>query len=210
MSIYQEISILTISARYHDNDNPRYLPILLRNHDLLNWNNRVYIKCVYAQSEVNLIFLLTPYIKQLHLIGDTGDSSGTRVLSASGDFPHCLQFTHFSARNFKIDDSVPCAFAKAVKDGKFPNLKRVELIECTLNDCEWPKVPEFAVKIGAKIDKETLSWTMSDTSQKEKIISQLSELTLSCCHDINHIISKRLERLAVLKLKMLSPRINRA
>ena len=59
-----------------------------------------------------------------------------------------------------------------------------------MNDREWPEVPEFSLNKGTK----------SDPSEMQKIISQLSELTLDNCFDINHIISKRLERLAVIKL----------
>ena len=39
---------------------------------------------------------------------------------------------------------------KAEKSGKFPNLRRIELIDCVMNNCEWPKVPEFLLVTGAK------------------------------------------------------------
>ena len=85
---------------------------------------------------------------------------------------------------------MPSAFIKAVKKGKLPNLRRIELKECTLNDREWPEVPEFSLETGPK----------SDASLLQKIISQLTELTLDCRYDNSHIISKKLEKLASVKL----------
>ena len=49
---------------------------------------------------------------------------------------------------------------KAVKEGKFPNLKIIELKHCTMNDCDWPEVPEFLGDLRFN--------TMSDSSQMQK------------------------------------------
>ena len=66
---------------------------------------------------------------------------------ASGEFP---QFTEFTAQNCHVDDS---DFLKAVKNGKFPNLKRIQLKNCTMSDCEWPEVSEFSLTTYENFDK---------------------------------------------------------
>ena len=169
-------------------DLPDALQVLLKNYNLLKKNPHVYLAVddIRSSPRVDLEALMTKEIKQLRLFKSF---SGRNLFSCS-EFPYCLQFTHFTARDYMIDDSIPFAFMKAVKDGKFPNLRRIELISCTLNDCEWPEVPEFSFETGPK----------TDSSVVQKIFSQLTELTLHSCSDISHIISKRLEKLAVLRL----------
>ena len=131
----------------------------------------------------DLMPLVIKQIKQLRLFG-----LSKCTLYASGEFPYCPLFTHFSVYGYHIDDSVPAAFMKAVKDGKLPNLRRIELNKNILVDFEWPKVPEFSLHIRKNYD----------ISQIRTIISQLTELTLGNCSNISHVISDRLEKLTVL------------
>ena len=115
-----------------------------------------------------------------------------RKLLAPGEFPFCPQFTHFTADNLEMDRSVPSAFLKAAKDGKFPSLRRIELNEYTMNDCEWPQVPEFSCHLHTA--------TMSDSSQIQKLLSKLTELRISDDKEIDRLIPVRLETLLKLKL----------
>ena len=151
------------------------------------------------------------HINQLHLIvGESDHTEAQKTLSALGEFPFCSQFTHFIAVRCHIDDSVPAAFMKAVKKGKFPNLRRIELIRCTLNDCEWPEVPEFFVETKNKCNTSasagSSAWSSAlspppppeATSQMQKLISNLTELTVN--ESFDRIISGRLDKLSVSKL----------
>ena len=174
----------------HNEESSQLLQILLMKYNLLKRNPHVYLTVGGFSMDLkdHQVLLMSKSIKQLHLDGNiTGRRS---ILLASGELPYCPLFTCFIVEHLNIDDSVPKPFMKAVKDGNFPNLRRIELIDCKLNDCEWQEVPEFSLDKGTK----------SDPSEMQKIISQLSELTLDNCFDINHIVSKRLERLAVIKL----------
>ena len=58
---------------------------------------------------------------------------------------------------------------KAVKEGKFPNLKRIVLHRCSLHDCEWPEVPEFYCDIRS---------VLSDTFRMQKMLLNLTKLTV--------------------------------
>ena len=55
---------------------------------------------------------------------------------------------------------------KAEKDGKFPNLRRIELNNCTLNDydCNWPDISEVSIETKEKLGK----------SQIQKLISKVT------------------------------------
>ena len=133
-------------------------------------------------------------MKELHLSGYNSRPS----LSASGEFPFCPKFTHFTANNYHIDDSVPTAFMKAVKEGKFPNLRRIELRECTMNDCEWPEFPEFSCVLRGI--------TMFDRSPMQKLLLKLTELTVLEIEGplhIDRLIPFPLEKRSVLRLEHL-------
>ena len=140
----------------------------------------------------DLKILMQKHIKQLHV-----SNSGQATLSTSGEFPFCPQFTHFTAYGFHIDDSVPAAFIKAVKEGKLPNLRRIELNSCTMNDCEWPEVPEFFC--------EFWNVTMSDSPQMQKLLLKLTELTVLENKEkpfhTDHLIPVWLEKLSVLNVE---------
>ena len=166
-------------------DTHEALKVLLTKYNLLKRNPHVYLTVNdTTSSRADMMTLMTKDIKQLRLF--TSVSGCT--LFASGELPYCPLFTCFIAWHFCIDDSVPSAFMKAVKAGKFPHLRRIELNKCRINDCEWPDVPEFSMEMGKE-------------RQTGKIISQLSKLTLDYCSDINLLISKRLEKLAVVKAR---------
>ena len=99
-----------------------------------------------------------------------------------------VQNSHiFFAHNWKIDDSVPSAFRKAVQSGKFPNLKRIELNECTLSDSYWPQVPELSI-------------SMKNLFQKEALASNVTEYVNFAYRDVELFLSVRLPFLSVLKL----------
>ena len=78
--------------------------------------------CARIWKSQDLKDLMQRHIKELHVVSNQDFSEAP--LYASGEFPFCPQFTHFTAEYFQVDNSVPAAFMKAVKDGKFPNLKR--------------------------------------------------------------------------------------
>ena len=167
------------------------LKVLLTNYNLLKRNPHVYLTISGISNlilcEGDLTLLMSKQIKELRLDGGLPPCS----LVASGKFPSCPHFTHFIAKGH-IDDSVPSAFVKAVKEGKFPSLRRIELYNCTMNDFEWPEVQEFCLKPN----------TTFDTSRMQKLVLNLTELTLDGLHD--HRISTHLTKLSVLKIKKAS------
>ena len=147
---------------------------------------------IYCNKVVDLKILVQKHTKELYLI-----PYFPAALSASGEFPFCPRFTHFVVKYVRIDDSVPSASMKAAKEGKFPNLRRIELNCCPMNDCEWPEVPEFSC------DLQTVK--MSDPPQK--LLLKLTELTfrgalLESLH-IDRRIPVHLENLSVLKLEFI-------
>ena len=166
------------------------IPVWLTKYGTLKKDFQVCAS-IYSTSPLDLKDLVQKHIKQLHVSRYISKSQET--LSASGEFPFCPHFTHFSTENFHIDDSVPAAFMKAVTDGKLPNLKRIELGYCTMNECEWPEVPEFSLE----------TETMSDSSQMQKLLLKLTELIVREIEEplhIDHLIPVRSENLSVLRL----------
>ena len=152
--------------------------------------------CARIWNSQDLKDLMQRHIKELHVVSNQDFTiHDSEPLYASGEFPFCPQFTHFTAECFHVDNSVPAAFMKAVKDGKFPNLKRIELKCCTMNDCEWPEVTEFSCGL----------WTV--TSEMQKLLLKLTELEVwedeEKPLDIDRLIPVRLEKLSVLKLEFL-------
>ena len=124
------------------------LKLLFTKYDLLKRNPHVHLRADnFGQSE-NLMPLMTKQMKQLHF--ESRDTTSRCTLFTSGEFPFCPHFTNFTSKGFHIDDSVPSAFMKAVKDGKFPHLRRVDLNDCTLNNYGWSGVPQFSLEIGPK------------------------------------------------------------
>ena len=164
---------------------------LQTNSDVLKRTPQVYTTIVREHSQ-DLKTLVQKHIKELHVVSN----SVRAPLSVSGEFPFCPHFTHFTAKGYQISDSVPAAFLKAVKEGKFPSLRRIELTYCTMNAYEWPEVPEFSCELRAV--------TMSDLSQMQGQLLKLTELIVSggfleSLH-IDRLIPVRLENLSVLKL----------
>ena len=174
------------------------LKILLRNSNILKRNPQVCAEINCDQS-CNLSTLIQKHVKKLHLRRNANANIHKVSLSASSEFPYCPQFTHFTAEHCIIDDSVPSAFMKAVTDGKFPNLRRIELINCVLNDCEWPEVPEFYCDFQSK--------TMPDSSQVQKLFSNLTEVKFFGEHNTDCLVPFRLEKLSVLRLYRSNVRI---
>ena len=165
--------------------------ILQTRHDLLKRDPQMCATINFKNCQ-DIKILMQKNIKELHV-----SSSGQATLSTSGEFPFCPQFTHFTAYGFHIDDSVPAAFIKAVKEGRLPNLRRIELNDCTMNDYEWPEVPEFSCDLQGMI--------VSDSSQMQKLLLKQTELTVLCYKKdpfhLDRLIPVRLENLSVLRLK---------
>ena len=135
---------------------------------------------------------MTKYIKQLWLTRNYNIVPDSQVtLFVSGKFLHCPQLTQVILEHCHIDDSVPSFLMKAFNNGDVPNLKRIELIHCTVNDYEWPAVPEFSFETSGKLD----------SSQMQKLLSKLTELTVYGPFDIELVIPVSLENLSVLKLE---------
>ena len=120
-------SYLTISIKLKYSDD-RILETLLSNSNILE---RSPVVCSHVQGSNDLSTLLDKYMKELSLEHGC-ESKGP--LFTSSEFPFCAQFTHFTTEHYHIHDSA--AFMRAVKDGKFPNLRRIELKQCTMNDGE--------------------------------------------------------------------------
>ena len=165
--------------------------ILLTNHYVPKRNPQLFVTH-YSEDSLDLTTLIHQYTKEFEA-SYTEDTRET--VFTSSEFPHCPQFTHFTVCSYRIDDSVPSTFTKAVTEGKFPNLKRIELRRCTLsNECGWPEVPEFSVEIQS----------LSDIPQMQKLILKLTELTILITEtlDIISIIPARAEKLSVLRLQV--------
>ena len=172
------------------------LEILLVKCDTFKRNHRVFVSIKSYQSQ-DLSTLIQKHKNKLKLCSLLGNST-QRNLLASGEFPYCPELTHLAVEFYKIDDSAPFALMKAVKDGKFPNLRRIEFRRCVLRGCEWPEVPEFYL------------FFLNDTSgtfQIQKLLFEVTELTVNCISTrllpkshTDCLISVRLEKLSVLKL----------
>ena len=181
---------ISIDCKYSDSYHEA-LKILLTRNNVLKRNPLVYTR-VGVEGSLDISNFMQRHMKELHLCVRVTSDDSQNTLSASGEFPFCPQLAYFTAEYFTIDDSVPAAFMKAVKDGKFPNLRRIELNDCTLNDCEWPEVPEFSLQ------------TKADTSQRQKSLENLTELTVTRCSQelyIDNLIPVRLEKLSILRLE---------
>ena len=169
---------------FRTRDSLEILNLLLTSYNLPKRNPHVHISVINdsvmesMNSREDLMPLITKQIKELRL--DKRGMHPRCTLFASGEFPFCPHFTHFTAKGYDITDSVPAAFMKAVKVGNLPNLKRIELNNCSLSDCQWPEVPEFSLKVRSTFNK----------SQMQKLLSNLTELTLNGI--IDHLISTHL------------------
>ena len=172
--------------------------ILQTRYDVLKRNPQM-CATIYCKDCQDLKILVQKHMKKLHVFSsDLTQEEPQESLCIPSEFPFCPHFTHFMAYGYQISDSVPTAFMKAVKEGKFPNLKRIELYSCTMNDCEWPEVPEFSC------DLQTLA--MSDPSQMQEQLLKLTELRFwkyieEPLH-INCLIHVPLESLSVLTLNL--------
>ena len=188
---------LTVSIKATSTDfYQKISKILHTNSNILKRNPQVCVRIVNNGESDDLSTLIQKHTKEFHLKWDGED---IRPLSVSGEIPFSPHFTHFTAHRFHIDDSIPAAFIKAMKDGKFPNLRMIELIDCTMNDCEWPEVPEFSCELWTA--------TKSDLSQIQKLLLKLTELEVWEYEEkplhIDRLIHVPLENLSVLKLQFI-------
>ena len=136
--------------------------------------------------------LMTNHIKQLYLAGELSLSQTRKIFYGSGELPFSPQLTHLTLALRQIDDSLAATVMKAMKDGKLPNLRRIELNECTINDCEWPEVPEFSF---GDITQRC------NILQMPKLLAKLTEVTIYFSRKTDIVIPDRLEKLSVLKLE---------
>ena len=163
---------------------------LLPKYNLLKRNAQVYATVDSSSHEsLDLSTLMTKHIKQLECFGF--DDHSLPTLSISSKIPHCPQLTQIILVDCNVDDSVPSALTKAIQQGKLPNLKRVELIHCTVSDYEWPAVPEFSFHSRGNLD----------SSQMQKLLPKLTDLTVCRPSEIDLVIPVRLENLTVLKFR---------
>ena len=159
-SFYPDPLVISIDHATPE-DLHKYLSILLPKYNLLKRNSQVYA-IVHCPESCDLSTLITKHIKQLHLINDfLMERHSPSTLFVSDKLPPYPQLTQVILRFCRIDDSVPSSLIKAVQNGDLPHLKRIELIGCTVSDCEWPEVPEFLLetrgKVGLKPDAEKYS-----------------------------------------------------
>ena len=166
----------------------KYLNVLLPKYNLLERKPQVHTEVVCRESH-DLSTLTTKHIKRLHLVRRNTYSQVT--LFNSSKFPHCPQLTHFTLQGCRLDESVLSSLMEAIQNRELPSLKRIELIDCTVSDCEWPAVPEFSFATREKLN----------LSQMQKLLSKLTDLTVYKPSDIDLAIPVRLENLTVLKLK---------
>ena len=182
-----------VISTHNTHDSLEILKLLLTKYKLRKRNPRVYlrIKDSFIDFHEDLTPLMTKHVKEMRL--DVRGIYPRFTLIASSDFPFCPHFTHFTADSYDIDDSVPAAFMKAVKEGKLPNLRRIELDHCTVNDCEWPEVAEFSLRPNTRFD----------ASKIQKLVSNLTELVLDSFDssgDVDYRISTHLTKLTILKI----------
>ena len=173
----------------------KFLNNLLPKYNLLKKNPQVYatVNSIRCES-LDLSTLMTKHIKQLEYFGYDIHSAST--LFVSGKLPHCPQLTQIILEDCNVDDSVPSALTKAVQQGKLPNLKRVELNYCKVNDCKWPEIPEFLLETNEMLDLRQ--------------IQTLSVLKLECMdidnlQQVNYILKKgNLPNLSQLSITVLT------
>ena len=173
-----------------------YLSILLPKYNLLKSNPQVYARVECHESH-DLSTLMTKDLKELILVGENNkklyllgkDKLSSVTLFMSGKFPNCPKLTNITLEGCHLDNSVPSAFMKAVQNGDLPHLKRIELVGCTVSDCEWPAIPEFSFK----------TEEMLDLLEMKKLLSKQTELIVNKPSDI--VISMCLEKLLVLRLE---------
>ena len=174
-------------------DFTKYLNILLPKYNLLKMNPQVHAHVECHEPHHDLSTLITKHIKWLHLDATYKSLPFPQfTLFVSSTFPHCPQLTHFAMNHCHIDDSVPFALMKGVENGELPNLQRIELVYCTVTDCDWPAVPELSFETREKLN----------SSQVQKLLSKLTELTfriyIDQLSDTDLVIPVCLEKLSVL------------
>ena len=210
LPVHGDILKITIDATDPETSH-KYLNTLLPKYNLLKRNPQVHAQVACHKSNVytrveggktcDLSTLIIEHLTELVLVGEDRkklylfgkDKLSPVTLFASGKFHYCPQFTHLTLTDFHIDDSVPSALMKAVQNGDLPHLKRVELSDCTTTDCEWPTVQEFSFK----------TEEMFDSRKMQKLLSKLTDLTVTRTFHIDLFIPLHLEKLTVLTLKNL-------
>ena len=173
----------------------KFLNNLLPKYNLLKRNPQVYTRVKFWTPQ-DLSTLITEHIKHLHFkkTGYRLSRNSLATVFVSGKFPHCPQLTHFILEACNVHDSVPSALTKAVQQGKLPNLKRIELNYCKVNDCKWPEVPEFLLETNEMLDLRKMQ-TLS--------VLKLESMDIDNLQQVNYILKKgNLPNLSHLSIKV--------
>ena len=122
--------------------------LLLCKYNLSERNPHIYMKIIIGLDEDNrdLTTALSIPSHDLHFMGRL--SNFLNLLIASSELPHSPILTHLTIDGFYIDESVSSELRKAIQEGKLPNLRRVELIDCckdSLRNLDWPDEVEISV-----------------------------------------------------------------
>ena len=121
-------SALTVSIKCRDSVSCELISKTLQtNSDVLKRDPQVYAT-IYSKNSQDLKTVVQKHIKELHVVSNQQSTTydSKTPLYVSGEFPFCPHLTNFTAQNYQISNSVPAAFMKAVKEGKFPSLRRIE------------------------------------------------------------------------------------
>ena len=151
---------LTLAIDSEYTDALQVLNLLLHDRNLSHRNPQVYLRLGFDdEDQFDVIKImakevkeLCKYIKELRFkytpSGLLLDEASTNfTLKASGKFPYCPVFRHLMVKRGHIDGSVPSAFREALRDGKLPNFRSVDLYNCCgqISPTDWPKEVELYV-----------------------------------------------------------------
>ena len=121
-------SSLVVSVDSTFSDDCKILDLLLR--ELAHRNPQIYLRIAPSfDAEWDLNVLLSEHIKELRIV----NISHNATLQASGQIPHCPILTHITAEGnyVHVDQSVAMEVWKAVRRGKLPSLRQIQI----LNSC---------------------------------------------------------------------------
>ena len=117
------------------------LDTILNKYNMRRREPWVYLKSsLLKENQYDISRIVPEQVKELSL---QGNRRGRCVLIAAEDFPPRPTLTCMTLGHFQIDTSASLALRKAVADGKLPELRRIHLTHCTMNDSDWPEVQEF-------------------------------------------------------------------
>ena len=147
-------SAFTLAIDSDYDDALQVLNLLLHDYNLSHRNPQVYLTLSCSGGyEFDVIKPMTKevkelckYIKELRF-EDTSNAlpldqaSINFTLTAYGEFPYCPVFRNLVVQKYHIDDSTPSAFKEALRGGKLPNFRSVDIVCCFghTSDTDWPE-----------------------------------------------------------------------